>query len=170
GQQGECRADTGLQPLDGLRPDRLPRRLVLPPRHFPFHHRSLVTQSVTEMGRRRPPSSPAATCSKMRQNCPRICWPGTLKQALACTMIRSNKGAHIDPPFGESMPNAPTTTIGPYLASTDIAYFTMEIALRAEMHTYSGGLGVLAGDTARSCADLELPIVFVSLISRQGYL
>lgn len=85
-------------------------------------------------------------------------------------MIRSNKGAHTDPPFGESMPNAPTTTIGPYLASTDIAYFTMEIALRAEMHTYSGGLGVLAGDTARSCADLELPIVFVSLISRQGYL
>jgi starch phosphorylase len=38
------------------------------------------------------------------------------------------------------------------------------------MHTYSGGLGVLAGDTARSCADLELPIVFVTLIHRQGYL
>jgi starch phosphorylase len=38
------------------------------------------------------------------------------------------------------------------------------------MHTYSGGLGVLSGDTARSCADLELPIVFVTLISRQGYL
>jgi glycogen phosphorylase len=73
-------------------------------------------------------------------------------------------------PFGESMPTATATTIGPYLGSTDIAYFTMEIALRTEMHTYSGGLGVLAGDTARSCADLELPIVFVSLISRQGYL
>ena len=68
------------------------------------------------------------------------------------------------------MLKAAATTIGPYLGSTDIAYFTMEIALRAEMHTYSGGLGVLAGDTARSCADLELPIVFVSLISRQGYL
>ncbi|HEX4571641.1 MAG TPA: alpha-glucan family phosphorylase [Dongiaceae bacterium] len=68
------------------------------------------------------------------------------------------------------MVKAVATTIGPYLGSTDIAYFTMEIALRAEMHTYSGGLGVLAGDTARSCADLELPIVFVSLISRQGYL
>ena len=68
------------------------------------------------------------------------------------------------------MVKAAATTIGPYLGSTDIAYFTMEIALRAEMHTYSGGLGVLAGDTARSCADLELPIVFVSLISRQGYL
>src|ERR1700722_1379415 len=38
------------------------------------------------------------------------------------------------------------------------------------MHTYSGGLGVLAGDTARSAADLDLPMVFVSLISRPGYL
>ena len=65
--------------------------------------------------------------------------------------------------------NAPAT-IGPYLGHTRIAYFTMEIALRTEMHTYSGGLGVLAGDTARSAADLELPAVFVTLVSRKGYL
>ena len=51
-----------------------------------------------------------------------------------------------------------------------VAYFSMEMALCPEMHTYSGGLGVLAGDTARSCADLELPIVFVTLVSREGYL
>src|SRR5436305_13605551 len=50
-----------------------------------------------------------------------------------------------------------------------IAYFSMEIALRPEMQTYSGGLGVLAGDTVRSCADLELPVVFVSLLTRAGY-
>lgn len=50
-----------------------------------------------------------------------------------------------------------------------IAYFSMEIALRNEMHTYSGGLGVLAGDTLRSAADLELPMVAVTLISREGY-
>ena len=61
-------------------------------------------------------------------------------------------------------------TIGPFLGSTALAYFSMEMALRPEMHTYSGGLGVLAGDRARSCADLEIPIVFVTLISRQGYL
>jgi len=60
--------------------------------------------------------------------------------------------------------------LDPFLRKTHIAYFTMEIALRPEIHTYSGGLGVLAGDTARSCADLELPIVFVSLVSRDGYL
>src|ERR671922_216619 len=57
----------------------------------------------------------------------------------------------------------------PFLHRTRIAYFSMEIALRDEIHTFSGGLGVLAGDTARSSADLELPIVFVSLMSRQGY-
>ena len=50
-----------------------------------------------------------------------------------------------------------------------IAYFTMEIALRNEIPTYSGGLGVLAGDTIRSAADLDLPMVTVSLASRAGY-
>lgn len=65
---------------------------------------------------------------------------------------------------------APVATIGPLLGPTRVAYFTMEIALQPEVHTYSGGLGVLAGDTARASADLELPIVFVTLISRRGYL
>ncbi|MBI3479697.1 MAG: alpha-glucan family phosphorylase [Nitrosomonadales bacterium] len=50
-----------------------------------------------------------------------------------------------------------------------IAYFSMEIALRNEMPTYAGGLGVLAGDTVRSATDLELPMVAVSLVSRAGY-
>jgi len=59
--------------------------------------------------------------------------------------------------------------LGAFLPQTNIAYFTMELALRVEIHTYAGGLGVLAGDTVRSCADLELPVVFVSLLSRAGY-
>ena len=62
-----------------------------------------------------------------------------------------------------------TNAIEPYLQRTRIAYFSMEIALRPDMHTFSGGLGVLAGDTARSAADLELPMVFVSLLTRAGY-
>ncbi|MBD0275976.1 MAG: alpha-glucan family phosphorylase, partial [Acetobacteraceae bacterium] len=57
-----------------------------------------------------------------------------------------------------------------YLARTKIAYLSMEIALDPAIPTYAGGLGVLAGDTARSCADLELPVVFVTLASREGYL
>ncbi|HVL76993.1 MAG TPA: alpha-glucan family phosphorylase, partial [Noviherbaspirillum sp.] len=50
-----------------------------------------------------------------------------------------------------------------------IAYFTMEIALASGIPTYSGGLGVLAGDTMRSAADLELPMIAVTLVSRAGY-
>lgn len=50
-----------------------------------------------------------------------------------------------------------------------IAYFSMEIGLDDRMHTYSGGLGVLAGDTIRAAADLRLPMVAVTLLHRQGY-
>lgn len=50
-----------------------------------------------------------------------------------------------------------------------IAYFSMEIALRSDIPTYAGGLGVLAGDTLRAGADLELPLVGITLVSRQGY-
>ncbi len=50
-----------------------------------------------------------------------------------------------------------------------IAYFSMEIGLRNDIPTFSGGLGVLAGDTIKSAADLGLPMVAVSLISRKGY-
>lgn len=50
-----------------------------------------------------------------------------------------------------------------------IAYFSMEIALDADVPTYSGGLGILAGDTLRSAADLGVPIVAVTLLYRKGY-
>ncbi|MDH5572103.1 MAG: glycogen/starch/alpha-glucan phosphorylase, partial [Gammaproteobacteria bacterium] len=56
-----------------------------------------------------------------------------------------------------------------FLLEPRVAYFTMEIALCSEIPTYSGGLGVLAGDTMRSEVDLELPMVAVSLVSRSGY-
>ena len=50
-----------------------------------------------------------------------------------------------------------------------IAYFSMEVGLLPEMPTYSGGLGVLAGDTLRASADLGLPLVGVTLLHRKGY-
>src|ERR1043166_482053 len=51
-----------------------------------------------------------------------------------------------------------------------VAYFSMEIALDQAMPTYAGGLGVLAGDTVRSAADLSVPMVAVTLLHRKGYL
>ncbi|MFB3907270.1 MAG: alpha-glucan family phosphorylase [Candidatus Eisenbacteria bacterium] len=50
-----------------------------------------------------------------------------------------------------------------------VAYFSMEIALRPEIPTYSGGLGMLAGDTIRAAVDLQLPMVAVSLVHHKGY-
>jgi starch phosphorylase len=58
--------------------------------------------------------------------------------------------------------------IEPTTAST-VAYFSMEIALDPSIPTYSGGLGVLAGDSLRAAADLRLPLVAVTLVSRAGY-
>jgi starch phosphorylase len=57
----------------------------------------------------------------------------------------------------------------PLTNSRRIAYFSMEIALDPDMPTYSGGLGILAGDTLRSAADLGFEMVAVSLIHHKGY-
>ncbi len=50
-----------------------------------------------------------------------------------------------------------------------IAYFSMEMGLKNEVPTYAGGLGTLAGDTVKSSADLNLPLIAVTIISRHGY-
>ncbi|MGH7817012.1 MAG: alpha-glucan family phosphorylase [Candidatus Binatia bacterium] len=50
-----------------------------------------------------------------------------------------------------------------------IAYFSMDVAADSAIPTYSGGLGVLAGDMLRSAADLEIPMVAVTLLHRKGY-
>ena len=55
------------------------------------------------------------------------------------------------------------------LSDVTIAYFSMEIGLMEEMPTYSGGLGVLAGDTLRAAADWGLPMAAVTLLHRKGY-
>src|SRR6476646_11386985 len=54
-------------------------------------------------------------------------------------------------------------------AGAIVAYFSMEICLEQAIPTYSGGLGVLAGDTLRSAADLGVPLVAVTLLHRKGY-
>ena len=57
-----------------------------------------------------------------------------------------------------------------FLQGKKIAYFSMEIGLNNNIHTYSGGLGVLAGDVIKSSADLKIPLVGVTLVSTKGYL
>ncbi len=50
-----------------------------------------------------------------------------------------------------------------------VAYFSMEIALENDLETYAGGLGVLAGDLLKSAANLDFPILGITLLNRQGY-
>lgn len=50
-----------------------------------------------------------------------------------------------------------------------VAYFSMEIGLEPGIHTFSGGLGILAGDTLRSAADLGVSMLGVTLLHRKGY-
>ena len=51
----------------------------------------------------------------------------------------------------------------------DIAYFSMEIALDSAMFTYSGGLGVLAGDTLKTFVDFGYSALGITLLNEQGY-
>ena len=59
--------------------------------------------------------------------------------------------------------------LGHHITEPKIAYFSMEIGLRDEIPTFSGGLGILAGDTVKSAADLNLPFIPVTLLSKKGY-
>jgi starch phosphorylase len=61
------------------------------------------------------------------------------------------------------------TRSNPSIDSASVAYFSMEVGLDPAMPTYSGGLGVLAGDTLRAAADLGIPLVAITLLHRKGY-
>jgi len=56
-----------------------------------------------------------------------------------------------------------------FTAEPMISYFSMEIGVKNDIPTYSGGLGILAGDTIKSAADMRLPIVAVTLFTKKGY-
>ncbi|HYC00955.1 MAG TPA: alpha-glucan family phosphorylase [Candidatus Limnocylindrales bacterium] len=55
------------------------------------------------------------------------------------------------------------------LAASTIAYFSPEFCIHESLPIYSGGLGVLAGDHLKSCSDLGIATVGVSLLYRHGY-
>ena len=67
------------------------------------------------------------------------------------------------------VPKKPIVLEGISMSALSIAYFCMELGIESDIPTYSGGLGVLAGDTLRSSADLGLPVIGVSLCYREGY-
>jgi starch phosphorylase len=71
--------------------------------------------------------------------------------------------------LADSSASSDPRTSGVDWKRVQIAYFSMEIAVAPDIPTYSGGLGVLAGDTLRSAADTGLPLLAVTLVHRKGY-
>ena len=68
-----------------------------------------------------------------------------------------------------TIPGDSVSATGSGSSLAGVAYFSMEIGLDTAIPTYSGGLGVLAGDTLRSAADLGIPMIGVTLLYRKGY-
>lgn len=58
---------------------------------------------------------------------------------------------------------------GPAVANP-VAYLSAEFGLHESLPIYSGGLGVLAGDHVKAASDLDVPLVAVGILYRQGYL
>ncbi|HZD41244.1 MAG TPA: alpha-glucan family phosphorylase, partial [Terriglobales bacterium] len=70
---------------------------------------------------------------------------------------------------GSTLANPMMNYAVPYFIPVTIAYFSMDVAIDSAIPTYSGGLGILAGDMLRSAADLGLSMVAVTLLHRKGY-
>ena len=51
----------------------------------------------------------------------------------------------------------------------DIAYFSAEIGISSSLPTYSGGLGVLAGDHIKAAGDIGLNLCGITLLYKEGY-
>lgn len=71
--------------------------------------------------------------------------------------------------YGANLAASMLSTLERDPAFRNIAYFSMEIALMPEIPTYSGGLGVLAGDILKSGADLGVPMIGITLLYKRGY-
>ena len=100
--------------------------------------------------------------------------PASSREGFSTRMSSNKRNLPVTLPAEPEPPAAFTPEIDPTVPCPDlslrsIAYFSMEIALSPALPTYSGGLGMLAGDTLRSAADTAAPMVAVSLAHRRGY-
>jgi starch phosphorylase len=61
------------------------------------------------------------------------------------------------------------TTHSGVLNVRPVAYFSAEFGLHESLPTYSGGLGILAGDHLKSASDLDVPLIGIGLFYDHGY-
>ena len=71
--------------------------------------------------------------------------------------------------YGEDFTTSMMSTLERNPIFRTVGYFSMEIGISQHLPTYSGGLGILAGDILKSAADLGVPVVGVTLLYRKGY-
>ncbi|MBN2332610.1 MAG: alpha-glucan family phosphorylase, partial [Deltaproteobacteria bacterium] len=71
--------------------------------------------------------------------------------------------------FSQEVDKPADYTQTPYGDRNTIAYFSMEFGIHESLPLFAGGLGVLAGDHLKAASDLELPLVAVGLLFRDGY-
>ncbi|MDR3164757.1 MAG: alpha-glucan family phosphorylase [Synergistaceae bacterium] len=71
--------------------------------------------------------------------------------------------------YGENITTSMVNTFERNPIFRNVAYFSMEIGISQHIPTYSGGLGILAGDILKSAADLGVPAVGVTMLYRKGY-
>ncbi|WP_455210792.1 DUF3417 domain-containing protein, partial [Kaarinaea lacus] len=69
------------------------------------------------------------------------------------------------------MKESPNVDIQKCLTNSEdlVAYFSLEFGLHESLPTYSGGLGILAGDHCKAASDLRVPLVAIGLLYRHGY-
>ena len=91
---------------------------------------------------------------------------GTIGEESAVAMIKQGASDYL---LKQNLSRLGSVVVRAIQGQRKIAYFSMEIALTSEIPTYGGGLGVLAGDTIRSAADLRVPMVAISLLHRAGH-
>lgn len=99
-------------------------------------------------------------------NTPLIVVSGTIGEDAAVSIVRLGASDYV---LKSNIAQLGRRTALALQGIRKIAYFSMEIALQSDIPTYSGGLGVLAGDTIRAAADLQVPMVAVSLVHHAGY-
>lgn len=99
-------------------------------------------------------------------NIPFVVVSGTVGEEAAAAIIKRGATDYV---LKSSLARLGSAVTRALQGQQKIAYFSMEIALDSSIPTYSGGLGVLAGDTLRSAADMRVPIVAVSLLHRAGH-
>ncbi len=71
--------------------------------------------------------------------------------------------------YGGNLAQSLLSTLERDPAFRNIAYFSMEIGLNPDIPTYSGGLGILAGDILKSASDLGVPMIGMTLLYKKGY-